>query len=271
MRGVIMDELNIRLCGVDFSHEKEYVFTQKENSHKNCYLLIYFKTPFECRTKNGIELGYAHSYVLHAPYFPTYHTSSPDSKRGFVDDWIYIGGEMIDRLVKQYGIPLNEIIHSQRNNNISDIISDIHNEMNSELEFKDDKLKALTLNLFIELARMNEVFRKHSDIDEFSRISNVCNQIQKKFSDNWTIGDMSRISGYSQSRFISLFRRYFGKSPMDFLIDYRIAQAKSMIESNMMTMTEIAEACGFSSLYYFSRVFKSRCGISPSVYKNQTV
>lgn len=266
-----MDELNIRLCGVGFSHEKEYVFTQKENSHKNCYLLIYFKTPFECRTKNGIEQGYAHSYVLHAPYFPTFHTSSSSSKKGFVDDWMYIGGAMIDRLVSKYNIPLNEIVHSQRNNNISEIISDIYNELNSELEFKDDKLKVLTLNLFIELARINEMYKKHSNIDEFSRISSVCNQMQKKFSDNWTIGDMAHLSGYSQSRFISLFKRYFGKSPMDFLIDYRIAQAKNMIESNMMTMTEIADACGFSSLYYFSRVFKSRCEISPSKYKNQSV
>ncbi len=266
-----MDELNIRLCGVGFSHEKEYVFTQKENSYKDCYLLIYFKTPFECRTKNGIEQGYAYSYVLHEPYFPTFHTSSSNSKKGFVNDWMYINGTMIDRLVNKYNIPLNEIVRSQRNNSISEIISDIHNELNSEFEFKDDKLKVLTLNLFIEFARINEMYKKHINIDEFGRISNVCNQMKKFFSDNWTICDMSHISGYSQSRFISLFRRYFSKSPMDFLIDYRIVQAKSMIESNMMTMTEIADACGFSSLYYFSRVFKSRCGISPSEYKKQYV
>ena len=42
--------------------------------------------------------------------------------------------------------------------------------------------------------------------------------------------------------------------------------AKELIRTSAMNFTEIAEAVGFESLHYFSRVFKARTGLSPSQY-----
>jgi YesN/AraC family two-component response regulator len=47
----------------------------------------------------------------------------------------------------------------------------------------------------------------------------------------------------------------------------RIELAKHMLESNCLTVGEVAELCGFSDVYYFSKVFKGICGIPPSKWK----
>lgn len=40
-----------------------------------------------------------------------------------------------------------------------------------------------------------------------------------------------------------------------------------MLETKSLTVIEVSELCGFSDVYYFSKVFKQVCGISPSKWK----
>ena len=57
-------------------------------------------------------------------------------------------------------------------------------------------------------------------------------------------------------------------TPLEYLTQIRIEQAKSyLINSNIYSISEIADMCGFSDQYYFSRVFKKTVGVSPRDYK----
>lgn len=74
-------------------------------------------------------------------------------------------------------------------------------------------------------------------------------------------------SGLSARRFNDLFKGIFGTTPNRYLVTKRIDHAKSMLETQSLTVTEIAELCGFSDVYYFSKVFKQETGISPNRWK----
>lgn len=73
-----------------------------------------------------------------------------------------------------------------------------------------------------------------------------------------------------------LFKKEVGATPHEYLTRARMERAKSIILSGMTnrysdyTVTQIAEACGFSEPLYFSRVFKKYFGIAPSLYSNGT-
>jgi len=56
---------------------------------------------------------------------------------------------------------------------------------------------------------------------------------------------------------------------MRYLINYRLAQAAAQIGRSGEKISAIAAEAGFSSLYYFSRQFKRRYGMSPTVYGRQ--
>lgn len=72
----------------------------------------------------------------------------------------------------------------------------------------------------------------------------------------------------SKYHLLRLFKKYYGLTPRQYLIDKRIAQSKERLK-NGMSVTETCFAVGFESLGSFSTLFKSRTGKSPSQYRKE--
>lgn len=81
-----------------------------------------------------------------------------------------------------------------------------------------------------------------------------------------TLRDMADAMACSVSAVKALCREFCASGPNDYLISLRIGRARELIRESTMNFTEIAEEVGFSSLHYFSRVFKARTGETPSEY-----
>lgn len=79
--------------------------------------------------------------------------------------------------------------------------------------------------------------------------------------------DMNKLArklGLSYSRFRSLFKEHTGAAPHQYLISIRVNKARELLRHTELTVSEIAEQTGFSSAYYFARLFKTRTGQTPS-------
>jgi AraC-like DNA-binding protein len=57
-----------------------------------------------------------------------------------------------------------------------------------------------------------------------------------------------------------------GKSPIDYLTEYRINEACKLLRSGSLSIAEVAVSVGFFDQFYFSRVFKKSQGMPPSKY-----
>ena len=77
----------------------------------------------------------------------------------------------------------------------------------------------------------------------------------------------TRQCGLSARRFNDLFKLSFETTPNRYITLQKIKYAKFLLETGSLRITEIAEHCGFSDVYYFSKVFKDVCGIPPSEWK----
>ena len=55
-----------------------------------------------------------------------------------------------------------------------------------------------------------------------------------------------------------------GQSPVDFIRTMRINHGMELLRTGKYSITEISEACGFSSATYFGTVFKKHFGKAPS-------
>ncbi len=72
-----------------------------------------------------------------------------------------------------------------------------------------------------------------------------------------------------------LFKKETGETPHGYLLNARMELARGLLLSGISntyssySVSQIAEACGFSDPLYFSRVFKNNFGVSPSEYKKQ--
>ena len=57
-----------------------------------------------------------------------------------------------------------------------------------------------------------------------------------------------------------------GKSPIDYLTEYRINEACKLLRAGNLSIAEVAISVGFFDQFYFSRVFKRAKGVPPSRY-----
>lgn len=69
--------------------------------------------------------------------------------------------------------------------------------------------------------------------------------------------------GISTRQLERLFRRYLGSSPKTYATELRLQKARNLLLQTENSITEIALACGFGSASHFSRVYRTRYGITP--------
>lgn len=70
----------------------------------------------------------------------------------------------------------------------------------------------------------------------------------------------------SRSTLQTLFKTHLNTSPKNYLLNMKLQKSKELIRENQYTISEIAYKLGFSSIHYFSRLFKKYFNITPSAY-----
>ncbi|MDJ0958114.1 MAG: AraC family transcriptional regulator [Arenicellales bacterium] len=83
------------------------------------------------------------------------------------------------------------------------------------------------------------------------------------------VEDLAREAALSSSHFAQLFKRTIGLSPMQFVMSYRVEQAKKKLARRDTPLIDIALSCGFADQAHFSRQFKQIQGESPSKYRSR--
>lgn len=93
--------------------------------------------------------------------------------------------------------------------------------------------------------------------------------VERHAAEPFKLQDAARAAELGISRASQLFRHVYGQSIMDYAIDVRLGIAKEQMLISGSSLQEIAEQCGFVHYTHFNRLFRSRCGISPSGYRKR--
>lgn len=88
---------------------------------------------------------------------------------------------------------------------------------------------------------------------------------------DFKISDEVRKLGYNVDYFRRCFFKDTKKTPLEYMTDLRINNAKSLLrQEHYMSIEEVAQRCGFLDAFYFSRKFKAYTGMSPIKYRKNT-
>lgn len=83
-----------------------------------------------------------------------------------------------------------------------------------------------------------------------------------------SVDDIAAAAAVSRSTLFRLFRTELGTSPSDYLIEYRIEQAKKLLSETDISVTAAARSAGYENNLYFSRAFRKATGMSPTEFRN---
>ena len=98
-----------------------------------------------------------------------------------------------------------------------------------------------------------------------------CEILEKNYKEKLNIREIARELGISRNYLSTIFRSKTGYSIVEYLNGIRLEAAKRLLRNNELKIYEIAEETGFSDTYYFSKVFKTHTGVSPSDYRNSFI
>ena len=83
---------------------------------------------------------------------------------------------------------------------------------------------------------------------------------------DWTVAEIARRVALSRSSFFEYFRQVVGFTPIEYLLNWRMALAKDLLLKKEFTVSSIAESVGYSSANAFSVAFRRHVGLSPTRY-----
>ncbi|AZN38969.1 helix-turn-helix domain-containing protein [Paenibacillus albus] len=86
------------------------------------------------------------------------------------------------------------------------------------------------------------------------------------YNQNITIDELAELAGVSRYHYMRSFKRAFGISAIDYLLELRISQSKRLMERTDIRLQAVAERVGYQDEYYFARKFKQIVGIPPATY-----
>jgi AraC-like DNA-binding protein len=94
-----------------------------------------------------------------------------------------------------------------------------------------------------------------------ARLAKAITSMHDKPEQAWTLEALAQTAGMSRARFAASFRQTVGTPPLDYLTDWRVSVAQTLLKRGK-PLKAVAPAVGYSSPAAFSRVFAKRVGVS---------
>lgn len=126
----------------------------------------------------------------------------------------------------------------------------------------------LSFNQYASEESMKLDVRKSSTRQEnYKRLAVVRDWIEDNFNRTLTLEELAGIAAMNHQHFLRLFNKVFHKTPHQYIIERRIAEARQLLLDPGMTVTDVCIAIGWDSLSTFTQLFKQRTGQTPGEYR----
>ena len=184
--------------------------------------------------------------------------------------WLEFDGLRVKEAIDIAGISRDNPVYRDR-------AKDLREEMKKEMLYIVQHSDAAPfhlighLYLFLDfLTRSSAQLRtpQHSKLRDFY-IREALSYIEQNFQNDTSVEDIAAVCGLNRSYFGKIFKDSVGKSPQDFLLNYRMIKAAELLKLTALSVSDIGNAVGYPNALHFSRAFKNIYGVSPRNWRNQ--
>ena len=182
--------------------------------------------------------------------------------------WVHFTGSNVRNILKHFDIPMDgNVFYSGAPSAYQQLFKEMIHELQSCRVGYQELLEMYLRQIFlvIQRTRMEQKPTVNSYIQE--EMEHAMRHFQEHYNEAIVIEDYAQSRGMSVSWFLRNFKQATNTSPMQYVLNLRISNAVSLLESTDYNVTEIGAIVGYDNPLYFSRIFKKQKGVSPSDYR----
>lgn len=105
--------------------------------------------------------------------------------------------------------------------------------------------------------------------DEISAAEQVHQYITEHIEEELSVEELARMVYLSQNHLTRVFKKKYGKTIVEYIMQYRLNLAEEMLKNTNLTVTTVSAKIGYPNYAYFTKLFKKYSGYTPSAYRNK--
>ena len=249
-------------------HNQEYMFDPEHGRILPEYQLIYIvdgSGMLSTKSAGCTKIKCGDMFML----FPgEWHSYRPDAGTGWNEYWIGFHGINIDNRVQAGFFSVKSpVFHIGYNEYIVGLYQEaIHTAMRQEPFFQ--QLLAGVVNHMLGIMFMTGSRNALRKDDEALSMVDMSKNIMNDFiEEDIRMPEIADRLNISYTKFRRLFRQYTGQSPAQYFINLRIHRAKELLRGTNASIKEISIILHFESAEYFTTMFRSRTGMTPTEFR----
>lgn len=184
--------------------------------------------------------------------------------------WIEFDGLRVKSILEASGLTQESPIYRAKSKNLreemmKEMLYIVHNSESSPFHLIGH------LYLFLDyLARSSASIKINpgSQLRDFY-IHEALAYIEHNFQNDISVEDIAKVCGLNRTYFGKIFKEAIGKTPQEFLLNYRMVKATEFLKLTRLSIRDIGQAVGYENQLHFSRAFKNIYGISPREWRNR--
>lgn len=193
-----------------------------------------------------------------------------DNKLPWEYAWIEFDGLRVKEAIERTDLSMNQPVYHSRSKELRELVMNeimyiVHHS--NETPFHLIGHLYLFFDYLIQSTKSDHLV-SNSKMSDFY-IKEAISFIEQNFQNNITIEDIASVCGINRSYFGKIFHKSVGKSPQEFLINYRMIKATELLKLTSLSIADIGSAVGYENQLHFSRAFKTIYGVSPRTWRNQ--
>ena len=190
-----------------------------------------------------------------------------NASQRFCHSWIHCDGTAVGRLLTKERTPVGKPIEGVPPAIVEKCLVDTHNELRQTPP--DPAIALNILHTFLREIRRFVSRGARSGVKIPEKLLTSKWLIEMEFERKISLLSLAREASMSVPHFCAEFKRHFGVPPIEHLITQRMRQAAYLLGDMNLSVGEVASNVGYEDIYYFSRLFKRRMGLSPRAFRQK--
>ncbi|HLQ72307.1 MAG TPA: AraC family transcriptional regulator [Bacillota bacterium] len=209
------------------------------------------------------ELKQGDAFFIKIPSNHKYYLPKNSDSWEFI--YITLFGEESLKSYEEIKKSLGQIISLDLHSAPVSMLFEMFNKVSNQKINDAYESSALAFSFLMELHRF--ALNLHKNKDWPTPITKAIAFIDSNYASSISLDDIVSVSGLSKYYFMRLFHKATKLTPIQYLKKTRINRSIEMLKNETLNIQDIAIRVGFSNGNYFSKVFRSYLGVSPSQFR----